>query len=235
MRDLSRSRVSVIVPILNEQSRIQALLDQLLALPGLHQIIVVDGGSRDQGAALASARAGVVVLLAARGRGAQMNAGARAASGDVLLFLHADVTLPHDAVRWIDGALEDSAVVAGAFRTWTVPDAQPAPRWAPLLHLADLRSRYAKLPYGDQALFVRAEVFRALGGFAEIELMEDLELSRRLCAAGRVVTLPASVLVSGRRFLARPVFYTLVMNLFPLLYRLGVPPQALSRLYGHVR
>jgi GT2 family glycosyltransferase len=164
-----------------------------------------------------------------------MNAGARAATGDAILFVHADVTLPNDAVSWVCTALEDNRVVAGAFRTWTVPDTEPAPLWAPLLHLADLRSRYTSLPYGDQALFVRAEIFRALGGFAEIELMEDIDLGRRLCRVGRVVTVPACVVVSGRRFLARPIFYTVVMNLFPLLYRLGVPPRALGSLYGHVR
>lgn len=233
--DVSPPRVSVIVPILNEEGRIEALLEHLLGLAGVHELFVVDGGSDDRSVALASARPGVRLLRSRRGRGAQMNAGARAASGEVLLFVHADVTLPGDAVRWIRAALSGRAAVAGAFRTWTIADVEPAPRWAPLLHVANLRSRYARLPYGDQALFVRAEVFRALGGFAEIELMEDLELSRRLARAGRVVTVPACVLVSGRRFLARPLFYLAVMNLFPLLYRLGVPPRALSALYGHVR
>lgn len=228
-------RVSAIVPILNEESRIEGLLDHLLGMRNLHEVVVVDGGSQDRGPALVAARSGVTLIQAPRGRGVQMNAGARVATGDVLLFVHADVRLPSDAVDWIGAALEDTGAVAGAFRTWTVPDTEPAPFWAPLLHVADLRSRYTSLPYGDQALFVRTESFRALGGFAELELMEDVELSRRLWRVGRVVKVPERVLVSGRRFVARPVFYTLVMNLFPLLYRLGVPPSVLSRLYGNIR
>lgn len=191
---MSRPRVSAIVPMLNEESRIEGRLDQLLGMRSLHEVLVIDGGSHDRGPALVAARSGVTLLQAPRGRGVQMNAGARVATGDVLLFVHADVTLPSDAVSWIGAALEDPGVVAGAFRTWTVPDAEPAPFWAPLLHVADLRSRYTTLPYGDQALFVRTETFRALGGFAELELMEDVELSRRLRRAGRVVTVPARVL-----------------------------------------
>jgi rSAM/selenodomain-associated transferase 2 len=228
-------RISVVVPILNEQRRIQRLLDHLASVPGLRELIVVDGESNDGGADLAAARPGVTLVRAPRGRAAQMNAGAAVATGDVLLFVHADVSLPRDATDWIELALRDGGVVAGAFRTWTIADTEHPPWWAPLLHLADARSRYTSLPYGDQALFVRAETFRALGGFADVQLMEDIELGRRLWRVGRVVTVPASVLVSGRRFLARPVFYTLVMNLFPLLYRLGVSPKTLSNLYGHIR
>ena len=125
-------------------------------------------------------------------------------------------------------------MVGGAFRTWTVTEGRR--RWfGPLLHLADLRSRYSGLPYGDQALFVRADVFRQLGGFPDQPLMEDLEFSRRLRDAGQIRTVPASVRVSGRRFLARPVYYTLLVNVFPILYRLGMPPRVLASLYGNPR
>jgi GT2 family glycosyltransferase len=163
-----------------------------------------------------------------------MNAGARAASGDVLLFLHADVELPSGALRHVAEALADPGVVAGAFRTWTVPDA-PGHRLAPLLHLADLRSRYTGLPYGDQAVFVRAGIFEQLGGYPEQPLMEDLEMSRRLRRAGRIRTVPANVRVSGRRFLSRPIYAFLVMNAFPVLYALGVSPARLARWYGNPR
>jgi len=163
-----------------------------------------------------------------------MNAGADAATGDVLLFLHADVALPTDAARWIAEALRDPGCVAGAFRTWTVND--DGRGWfAPLLHLADLRSRYTSLPYGDQALFVRAEAFRRLSGFPEQPLMEDLELSLRLRRLGRVRTMPAKVRVSGRRFLARPVYYTLAVNVFQRLYRRRLPPRVLASFYGDPR
>ena len=103
-----------------------------------------------------------------------------------------------------------------------------------MLHLADLRSRYTTLPYGDQAMFVRADVFRGVGGFPEIAIMEDLALSRKLRRLGRIVTVPARVEVSGRRFIARPILYTAAVRLFPLLYRLGVSPDTLARFYRSV-
>ncbi len=227
-------RLDVIVPVLDEEACIGGQLQSLSAVDGLHEVIVVDGGSSDHTVDLVKTAPEVRLVFARPGRSSQMNAGAQAATGDVLLFLHADVQLPEDAARWIDEELSDTRVVGGAFRTWTVSEGRR--RWlAPLLHLADLRSRYAKLPYGDQALFVRAEVFRRLGGFPEQPLMEDLEFSRRLSRIGLIRTVPATVRVSGRRFLARPIYYTLLVNVFPLLYRLGIPPHVLAGLYGNPR
>jgi GT2 family glycosyltransferase len=166
-----------------------------------------------------------------------MNAGARATTSEVLLFLHADTRLPDGAQAEIARVLAEPGVVAGAFRTWTVADDPKAPRrWlAPLLHLADVRSRVTTLPYGDQALFVRRDAFRAAGGFAEIPLMEDLDLSLRLRKQGRIGRARTSVTVSGRRFLESPVRYTLLVNTFPLLFRMGVAPEKLAALYRDVR
>jgi rSAM/selenodomain-associated transferase 2 len=224
----------VIIPVVDEEARIGGQLEAVARIAGIHEAIVVDGGSRDGTVARARAAGTARLLSAPRGRASQMNAGARAATGDVFLFLHADVRLPDDALTWIEEALEDPEVVAGAFRTWTVPDAGRT--WlAPLLHLADLRSRYSGLPYGDQALFVRAGVFRQAGGFPEQPLMEDLELSRRLSRLGRIRVVPARVTVSGRRFLARPIAYTVAVNVFPALYAAGVSPAILKRLYGDRR
>jgi rSAM/selenodomain-associated transferase 2 len=225
--------VSVIVPVLEEEARIGGQLGALSRLP-VHEVIVVNGGSRDRTRAVVRAAGTARLVSAPRGRACQMNAGADAASGDVLLFLHADVRLPPDALDRIEQALADPSVVAGAFRTWTVADRKPSPL-APLLHLADLRSRYSGLPYGDQALFVRAEAFRRAGGFPQQPLMEDLELSRRLSRLGAIRVVRSSVTVSGRRFLARPLFYALVMNLFPVLYAAGISPATLNRFYGHPR
>jgi rSAM/selenodomain-associated transferase 2 len=226
--------LSVVIPTLDEAVRIGVRLDELAATPGVDEIVVVDGGSRDETIDVAASRPGVRALRAPRGRATQQNAGAAAAKGSVLLFLHADVSLPPDAPRQVQRALDDARVVAGAFRTWTVPDAGRS-LLAPLLHLADLRSRYSALPYGDQAIFVRAEAFRRVGGFPDQPLMEDLELSRRLRRLGRIRIVPASVRVSGRRFLARPIYYTLAVNLFPVLYALGVAPATLKRIYGDPR
>ena len=227
-------RISVVLPVLDEELRIGDRLEELGRTAGIAEVIVVDGGSRDRTAEITRSFPDVRLVSAARGRGSQMNAGARVASGDVLLFLHADVALPPDAATWVERVLADPAVVAGAFRTWTVADAGRS--WvAPLLHLADLRSRFTQLPYGDQALFVRRDVFDGVGGFPDQPLMEDLELSLRLRRVGRIATAPATVRVSGRRFLARPIRSAVQMRLFPLLYRLGVPPRVLARLYGNPR
>lgn len=222
-------KLSVIIPTLDEERRIG---DRLAGLRACGEVIVVDGGSRDRTVELARAFPGVRVESAPRGRAAQMNHGARLAGGDVLLFLHADVTLPAGALKHVEQAFADAHTVAGAFRTWHVADDG---RRAPWLHLADLRSRYSGLPYGDQALFVRREAFWRAGGFPDQPLMEDLELSRRLRRLGRIVILKSSVRVSGRRFLAHPIRDTLFVNAFPLLYRLGVPAASLARLYRDVR
>lgn len=232
--DTACHRISVIIPALDEVSCLGDHLAGLGAIGGLHERIVVDGGSRDGTMEVARSFPGVHVIAAPRGRASQMNAGARRASGEVFLFLHADTSLPADATRWIRETLADPAVVAGAFRTWTVTEQRRT--WlSPLLHLADIRSRYSRLPYGDQAMFVRADAFWRLGGFPELPLMEDLELSRRLRRLGRVRTVPASVRVSGRRFLSRPLYYTLLVNIFPWLYRLGVAPRIMAMLYGDPR
>jgi rSAM/selenodomain-associated transferase 2 len=228
-----RRRLSIIVPALNEAPRIQAQASRLVRLPGVDEVIVADGGSTDGTADLARTVAGVRVIDAPRGRGPQMNAGAREAAGDVLWFVHADVVVPDDAPAMIDDALRQVGVVAGAFRTRT--EADGAAGWpSRLLWLADLRSRYSHMPYGDQALFVRRAVFESLGGFAPLALFEDVEFNRRLRRTGRVCVLRPSVRVSGRRFMARPIASVTMMNFLPVLYRCGVPPDTLARIYGHV-
>nr|MBA2542057.1 TIGR04283 family arsenosugar biosynthesis glycosyltransferase [Deltaproteobacteria bacterium] len=227
-------RISIIMPVLDEERRIGRAIDDVLALSGRKEVIVVDGGSRDRTLEIARTKP-VRVAHASPGRARQMNAGATIAAGEILLFLHADTSLPRDALALVEHTFIDPAVVAGAFHTWTVAAPGEARWFAPLLHAADLRSRYTSLPYGDQAMFVRATAFHRVEGFPDQPLMEDLELSRRLRQIGRISTVPARVRVSGRRFLARPVFYTLAVNLFPSLYRLGVSPARLAKIYQHVR
>jgi rSAM/selenodomain-associated transferase 2 len=224
--------ISVVIPVLDEEARIGMRLDELRAA-GIADVVVVDGGSRDRTVAIARA-GGARVLATTRGRGRQLNEGARAATGDVLVFLHADAALPADAVAWIDRALADPATVGGAFRIRTVADA--GRNWlGPFLRIADIRSHVTRLPYGDQALFVRRDAFERVGGFPDEPIMEDVGLVRRLRRAGRVVTLPAYVRVSGRRFLKHPIAGTLAMWTFPSLHRLGVPARVLARWYGNPR
>lgn len=229
-----RRGLSVIIPTLNEAKRLPQRLLELSTMPGVDEIIVADGGSDDGTDDLARAFPSVRCVHAPRGRGLQMNAGAAEAGGSTLLFLHADVRLPEDAASHIVAALESPRVVGGAFKTHHVADGGRY-RLGPLLRAADLRSRVTRTPYGDQGIFVRAADFRALGGYADIPLMEDVEFSRRLRARGELVTVSAEVEVSGRRFETRPIYYTALVNVFPLLYRLGAPPEILARLYKNTR
>lgn len=234
IRSQRAKRISVVIPVLNEEARLGRALEELGRIDGIGEMIVVDGGSIDRTVAIARSFAGVKVIEASRGRARQMNAGAEAAGGEVLLFLHADVSLPPDAAALIDRALDQQGAVAGAFKTWTVSDTRGSGLGF-LLHLADLRSRYTSLPYGDQAIFVNARVFRDLGGYPDQPLMEDLEFSRRLKRRGKIIRVPANVIVSGRRFMERPIYYPVLMNLFALLYRLGVPAASLARFYRDSR
>lgn len=228
--------ISVVIPVLDEERRIGRCLEAVLAGGFGCQITVVDGGSRDATADVVRGfePRGVRLIRACRGRGPQMNAGAKASSGAILLFLHADAILPADGMEMIRRAMDMDGVAAGAFTVRTVSEGS-APWLRLLLRLADVRSRYTRLPYGDQALFVDAAVFRAEGGFAEIPLMEDIEFASRLRRRGRMVRIPSPVTVSGRRFSARPLRTALIMRAFPLLFRMGIPPSLLERIYGHPR
>lgn len=226
--------LSVVVPVLDEARRLELVLRRLVGLPAVDEVLVVDGGSGDTSRAVARSVPGVRLLEAPRGRAQQMNAGASAARGEVLCFLHADVTLPRDAVGHVARAFAREAVVACAFRTRTVDDVGGS--WASaLLPVADLRSRWTDLPYGDQAVCVRRSAFERVGGFPDQPLMEDVELARKLRAQGGFVRLRSKVTVSGRRFLRRPLRTLLFWNSFPALYQLGVRAAVLEKLYGNVR
>ena len=219
---MGAERLSVIVPALNEASGIRAALEALAPLRARgHEVIVVDGGSSDRTPELA---AGLCdrVLSAPRGRAPQMNAGARAASGDVLLFLHADTRLPPRAE-----ALIPNSSVWGRF------DVQIEGRH-PLLKVVawgmNLRSRLTGIATGDQAMFVRRDAFP---GFPEIPLMEDIELSKRLKRFGPPLCLRHRIVTSGRRWEKRGVVRTvLLMWRLRLAYWLGADPRRLATRYG---
>ncbi len=223
--------LSIIIPVLDEEAEIA---DALAALAPLRsrgvETIVVDGGSRDQTVALAAPLADRVIA-APRGRAAQMNAGAAAAMGDVLLFLHADTRLPAAADRLaLDGLARSS-------RQWGRFDVRISGRH-PLLRvvaaLMNIRSRLTGIATGDQAIFVRRDLFERVGGFPAIPLMEDVALSRLLKRTGEPLCLAPRAITSGRRWERRGVMRTiLLMWRLRLAYSLGAAPTRLARLYGY--
>lgn len=225
--------ISVIIPTLNEAHRLPSLLSRLRDESADIEIIVVDGGSRDDTRAAAKA-AGARVLSAARGRGQQLHAGAEAASGDILWFLHADTTYPSGGLRQIERVLsDDPATIGGNFRLlFDGPDAFS--RWL------DGFYRWIRahgVYYGDSAVFVRRRAYQALGGIRPIALMEDYDFNRRMEKAGRTCCIADPPLVtSSRRFAGRrPTAIVWGWVKIHLLFYLGVSPDRLARLYDSHR
>ena len=225
--------ISVVIPVWNEESTIQETLKALPSEPEAAgvEVIVVDGGSRD--ATVERARPFARVLSAPRGRACQMNAGAEAARGEVLLFLHADTRLPFEAFHLVRETLTDPDCAGGAFRCSL--DRKGA-LYRLISLLSNLRARWLGVIYGDQAPFVRRTVFEALGGFRDMEILEDGDFTLRMRKAGRVRLLPAAVVTSARRWEREGPWRTIfLMWAIALGYRCGVPPAKLKRLYPDVR
>ena len=220
-------RISIIIPTLNEAATIARTLRHLEGIDNL-EVIVVDGGSKDETAALAESR-GTKVVQSKPGKAAQMNAGATAATGDILIFLHADTLLPEDFSRQIASALNQKGVVAGAFRL-SIDSIHAGIRI--IERMANWRSRLLRLPYGDQALFIKKPLFEKIGGFAEMPIMEDFILVRRLKRKGNIVILPTAVSTSPRRWLHFGIVKTWLINQAIIIaYYLGIPPERLTRWY----
>jgi rSAM/selenodomain-associated transferase 2 len=227
------SRLSIIVPTLNEAAGVAATLARLqpLRITG-HEVIVVDGGSSD-GTRAAAAPLADRVLAAPRGRASQMNAGAAAALGDVLLFLHADTQLPAGADRLIRDGVGSSGCAWGRFDV-RIDGAHPLLRV--VAGLMNLRSRLTGIATGDQAIFVRRAAFAAAGGFPPLALMEDVALSAALKRISRPLCLRERVVTSGRRWESRGVVRTiLLMWSLRLRYFLGASPERLAQLYDRPR
>jgi rSAM/selenodomain-associated transferase 2 len=218
--------------VLNEEAGIVLALEALADCRRRgHEVIVVDGGSHDRTAERADPLADAVIG-APRGRATQMNAGAARATGDVLLFLHADTRLPPAAGDLVLAGLRQSGIRWGRFDV-TIAGKSPALRL--VAALMNLRSRITGIATGDQAIFVTREAFAACGGYPDIALMEDIALSRRLKRMSRPLCLTQRVITSGRRWEARGVIRTiLLMWRLRLAYFFGAEPAALARRYGHV-
>ena len=223
--------ISVVVPVLNEEKTIAATLTALMALRP-DEVIVVDGGSADRTREI-SRQTGAKVITGAPSRARQMNRGAEYATGDILLFLHADTRLPLAAFHDIAAALEDPRYLGGRFDVDLDGD-----HW--LLKIVGAminhRSRITKVGTGDQAIFVRREVFARMGGFPEIPLMEDIAFGRALKRLGGVACLRSRVVTSARRWESEGVWRTIIkMWTLKLLYFAGVSPVTLKRFYADGR
>lgn len=224
---------SIIIPVLNEETVLEEQLSSLREQCAASdcELLIVDGGSIDSTVAIAQ-RYGRVIT-AARGRACQMNAGAAAANGDVFIFLHADTKLPANALSAIEYILKRSGVVGGAFRI-KFDEERLAYRF--VAWTTNLRSRLSHIFTGDQAYFIRASSFRAINGYPDQPLMEDLAIITRLRSIGKFVLMPQYVITSARRHekigLARSVLFMWYLR---LLYRFGISPVRLQRMYLDIR
>jgi rSAM/selenodomain-associated transferase 2 len=225
------SKLSIVMPVLDEGEGIAAALDRLSDLRALGtEVIVVDGGSRDATIQRARPRADRVIL-APRGRALQMNAGAEKASGGVLLFLHADTRLPADADHILLSGLERSGRVWGRF---DVKIEGRSPLLRVIAWLMNIRSRLSGIATGDQAIFVRRAAFQAAGGFPAIPLMEDIALCKRLKRVSPPLCLRDCAVTSGRRWEKNGVINTMIlMWRLRFAYFCGADPKKLAQQYGY--
>jgi len=227
--------IGVVVPTLDEERLVAGCLESLGPDPDL-DVVVSDGGSTDRTLEIVVADPRVRVVNGPRGRGDQLNRGARAVRGGLLLFLHADCRLPAGWRSALEEALADPATALTCFHMCSEPvDPGAGPwrrRW---LRLLDLRSHGLGLPYGDQGFALRREVFERLGGFPEIPIMEDVALARAARKVGRIRRLPLAVRTTARRFERHPVRTRLMTATFPSLFRLGVSPHTLAAWYRDIR
>ncbi len=229
--DPERPSVSVIIPTLDEGEGVEVTLEAIGRSGGV-EVIVVDGGSQDDTQAIARA-AGARVYETSGGRAAQMNLGAAKARGGVLLFLHADTLLPKDFDRLALACLRTPGTVAGAFEFAT--DESTASMRV-IAFVANLRARWLQLPYGDQGIFLPKDVFRELGGYRRLSIMEDFDLVRRLGRRGRVRIVRARAVTSARRWRSIGPWRTTLLNqAIIVLYYLGLPQGRISALYNRPR
>ncbi|MFN6567105.1 TIGR04283 family arsenosugar biosynthesis glycosyltransferase [Dendronalium sp. ChiSLP03b] len=225
--NIDAAKISIIIPTLNEAGNIKQAITTTQASTNI-EVIVVDGGSQDDTVAIAQSL-GVKVISSSPGRASQMNAGAVAAGGEILLFLHADTHLPTGFDDMVRTALQKLGTVAGAFAL-RIDASLLSLRWVEWG--VNWRSHFWQMPYGDQAIFLTKEVFQQIGGFPELPIMEDFELMRRLKRIGQIVILPVPVVTSARRWLQKGVFKTTLINQIVIIaYLLGVSPEQIRSWY----
>ena len=230
-RTANECRFSIVIPVLHEADRINTVIDHILQLSpnGVCEIIVVDADP--DGATINAIRSdNVITTVSERGRAKQMNAGAVMARGEMIVFLHADTKLPAGAFEQIEEVLQNGQYVAGAFDL-AIDSTNFLVRF--IAAVARIRSRLTRIPYGDQAIFMRKEYFEKIGRFREIPLMEDIDLMRRIKRRrDKICILPEQVTTSARRWQTEGIGYTTIRNnLLITLFCLGVSPDRLARFY----
>ena len=222
-------RISVVVPSWRDADSLAVLLPKLARIPAIAQTIVVDASGDERSAAIARDSGAQIFTCSAPNRGAQMNVGATFASGDAVIFHHADTELDAEHVEAVRAALRDPEIVGGAFHR---KFDHRHPRLRFLERAGRYLSEHGGTLYGDQSIFVRRDVFLKMQGFAQLPLMEDVEFSKRLRAAGKLAILDPPVSTSARRHQKNGAWKTTIQNgLFILLYKLGVSPVTLHRWY----
>jgi rSAM/selenodomain-associated transferase 2 len=220
-------KVSIIIPTLNEELVLESTLTQIQQLSP-YELIVSDGGSKDDTCRIADGLSHRIITGSA-GRASQMNAGANVATGDILLFLHADNRLDPESYQKMLKCMEDPKWIGGAFRLCI-----ESSKWSLKLItlLANIRSRYFGLAYGDQGFFIRREIFTNMKGFSPIPICEDLDFYRRLRKKGPVILLKEKAHTSPRRWTQEGIFFTTSRNiLIAVLFKLGFPPHILTKWY----
>jgi hypothetical protein len=228
---VNQTILSIIIPTLNEEKTLGKTLSSIPVVPSL-EVIVVDGGSLDRTCEVVRTRTSHVYTTLP-GRARQMNFGAQKAQGETLLFLHADSLLPEGGFEAILRALAEPRVIGGAFYLGV-----NASGWGYRIITfgTNLRSRWFKLPYGDQGIFIKKDIFERIGGYPEISLMEDIALVQRMKKEGAISILPQSMLTSPRRWEKEGLFYTTLRNwALVTLYLAGVHPDKLYKWYQHIR
>lgn len=226
-------RISVVIPVLNERANLQPVLDSVRTAIGDPEIIVVDGGSMDGSLEWLQTQPGIHLVQAMHGKGPQQNAGGKLASGEVILFLHADCRLPEDAEAQLHRTMKDLGVAGGCFLArWS----QDTLALRLIAFGMNLRTMLRKTSYGDQALFVRRTTFHDVGGFPDWPLFEDTELVRRIKTAGQFRIVRSRVTMSARRFEERGILHNIfLVYLLQIGFMLGVPPAHLKNWFVDVR
>ncbi|WRH65980.1 MAG: TIGR04283 family arsenosugar biosynthesis glycosyltransferase [Planktothrix sp. GU0601_MAG3] len=221
------AKISIIIPVLNEAENIGLVTSTIQRAENI-EIIIVDGGSQDNTVQIAQGL-GVKVILTNRGRALQMNTGAKIATGEILLFLHGDTQLPQGFETEIRKTFNNSNIIAGAFQlkikaiNWSLRFIETTVFW---------RSKYLQMPYGDQAIFLKATTFWEIGGFPEQPIMEDFEFIRRLNRLGKIEILSSSVITSGRRWQKLGILKTTLINQCMVIgYYLRISPTKLAQWY----